>query len=125
MLTVIGVVLAVIGVIWTRKTEIVVHDPLEGAKPPRGERLASPLQALERAVEVARAEAARAQTQAEDVDLGDDEDEDFGGPITSQDIADLVAEGRHIEAIKLYRQATGADLGRAKAFIDALRSRSN
>jgi ribosomal protein L7/L12 len=38
----------------------------------------------------------------------------------SPDIIDLVKRGRKIQAIKLYRQETGAGLKQAKDFIDSL-----
>lgn len=41
-------------------------------------------------------------------------------PEQTQQIADALAAGRKIEAIKLYRNATGADLKASKDFIDAL-----
>ncbi len=37
-----------------------------------------------------------------------------------QEIAGLLAEGKKIEAIKVYREATGKGLKDAKDFIDAL-----
>lgn len=45
----------------------------------------------------------------------------FAGPDLSPDIAALVAAGKPIEAIKLYRQMTGAGLKEAKDVIDGLR----
>jgi ribosomal protein L7/L12 len=49
-----------------------------------------------------------------------------GGPITgpamSPDIVALVAAGKPIDAIKLYRQMTGAGLKEAKDVIDGMRS---
>ncbi len=44
-------------------------------------------------------------------------------PLTQQQmdqIADVLVSGRKIEAIKIYRQATGEGLKEAKDFIDAL-----
>lgn len=38
----------------------------------------------------------------------------------TQQIADALAAGRKIDAIKFYRDATGADLKASKDFIDAL-----
>lgn len=38
----------------------------------------------------------------------------------SPEILDLVRRGRKIEAIKVYREQTGAPLKQAKEFIDAL-----
>jgi hypothetical protein len=38
----------------------------------------------------------------------------------TNDIADALASGRKIEAIKIYRQATGKGLKKAKEFIEAL-----
>lgn len=37
-------------------------------------------------------------------------------------IANLIEDGKKIEAIKIYREATGADLSEAKAFVDGLDS---
>jgi ribosomal protein L7/L12 len=45
----------------------------------------------------------------------------IAGPAMSPDIAALVAAGKPIEAIKLYRQLTGAGLKEAKDVIDGLR----
>lgn len=39
---------------------------------------------------------------------------------TMEEIRSLVAAGEHIKAIKLYREATGADLKSAKDFVDGL-----
>lgn len=41
-------------------------------------------------------------------------------PEQNQKISDALASGRKIEAIKLYRQATGAGLKEAKEAIEAL-----
>jgi hypothetical protein len=41
-------------------------------------------------------------------------------PDVSPEIVDLVRRGRKIEAIKLYRQETGAPLRQAKEFIESL-----
>lgn len=41
-------------------------------------------------------------------------------PDQRQQIADAIAAGRKIEAIKLYREATGCDLKDAKDFIEKL-----
>jgi ribosomal protein L7/L12 len=41
-------------------------------------------------------------------------------PEQTREIAEVLAEGRKIEAIKLYREATGRGLAEAKAFVDAL-----
>jgi len=41
-------------------------------------------------------------------------------PEESQQIADAIAAGRKIEAIKIYRRATGKDLKSAKEFVEAL-----
>ena len=38
----------------------------------------------------------------------------------SPEIVDLVRQGRKIQAIKLFRQETGADLRTAKEFVDSL-----
>jgi ribosomal protein L7/L12 len=43
------------------------------------------------------------------------------GPAMSPDIVALVAAGKPIEAIKLYRQVTGAGLKEAKDVIDGMR----
>jgi ribosomal protein L7/L12 len=40
-----------------------------------------------------------------------------------QDVIALVAEGRKIEAIKRYRERTGADLATAKRYVDGVQSR--
>lgn len=37
-----------------------------------------------------------------------------------EEIGDAIAGGRKIQAIKIYREATGKDLKAAKEFIDAL-----
>lgn len=116
MFTVLAVVAAVIGIIWARKSEIIVHDPLDGIKPPPGERLSSGLKALEHAVQVAREQAAR------EVEVDEDEaEEDEQRSISQQDLIDLVRQGKHLAALKLYRQATGEDLETAQRYIDRLR----
>lgn len=43
------------------------------------------------------------------------------GPAVPEESQRLVAEGRHIEAIKVYREHTGAGLKEAKDAIDAYR----
>lgn len=116
MFTVFAVVAAVIGIIWTRKSEIIIHDPLDGAKPPLAERVTAPLQSLERVVQVVREEAARQAAAAQQA-----EDEDSDESIDQQDIIDLIREGKHLAALKLYREATGADLDTAQRYIDKLR----
>lgn len=116
MLLILGVVCAVIGVHWTRKTEVIVHDPLDGIKPSVAQRLEGlrpVLQAL-----ATRPDGGQA---AQDEDEGEDDGDDFD----RQEVIDLIRSGRHIEALKLYREATGADLSSAMAFIDALRRRLN
>ena len=45
---------------------------------------------------------------------------DEPSPEEVQEIADALASGRKIEAIKMYREATGAGLAEAKAFVEAL-----
>ena len=116
MFTVLAVVAAVIGIIWARKSEIIVHDPLDGVKPPPAERLSSGLKAIELAVQVAREQAAR----EEEVD-DDEAEEDQHRSISQQDILNLVRQGKHLAALKLYRQATGDDLETAQRYIDKLR----
>jgi hypothetical protein len=41
-------------------------------------------------------------------------------PEDIQQIADALASGRKIEAIKMYREATGVGLAEAKEFVEAL-----
>lgn len=41
------------------------------------------------------------------------------------DVETLVREGRMIEAIKLYREATGADLGQAKEAVEFIAAQMN
>jgi ribosomal protein L7/L12 len=48
------------------------------------------------------------------------EDADEPDPWVSPEIVDLVQHGKKIQAIKLYRQQTGAGLKAAKDFIDSL-----
>lgn len=45
---------------------------------------------------------------------------DEPSPEEVQQIADALASGRKIEAIKMYREATGAGLAEAKDFVEAL-----
>jgi ribosomal protein L7/L12 len=53
----------------------------------------------------------------DEVGLESDEELD---PASSPEIADLVRRGEKLEAIKLYRQKTGAGLKEAKAFVESL-----
>ena len=104
MLTAIAAAVAVVLIIWTRFDEVVYHDPLEGIKPPRAPRPAPLLDVP--------ADEAPEEEEAEDED----------DSVSQQDLVDLINQGRHLEAVKLYRQATGDDLATAMRFIDKLRS---
>ncbi|MDP9795629.1 ribosomal protein L7/L12 [Catenuloplanes nepalensis] len=44
-------------------------------------------------------------------------------PPSYPDVVELAGQGRSIEAIRLYRQHTGASLVEAKRFVDGLRTR--
>ncbi|MDX6770872.1 MAG: hypothetical protein SF051_15160 [Elusimicrobiota bacterium] len=123
---VLGVFVAVVLIIVTRKSEIISHDPLEGARPPSAGGAPDAQTVLKLFKEGNQAEAialfdkmkSAVEAAAENAEAAD-EDLD---PELEDALLDLIQEGKAIEAIKLYREATGADLAAAKRAIDRIGS---
>ncbi len=129
MLLIIGVLVAIVLIIVTRKSEIISHDPLEGAhQPPTGE-AADARTVLKMFKEGKQADAIalfdklkREVEEAADQDSEEESAVEGVPPDVGDAILDLVDEGKLLEAIKLYREATGCDLLTAKQAIDRLQS---
>jgi ribosomal protein L7/L12 len=84
----------------------------------RIEALEARVQELERRLGAADADASAAAQEASGFTYASD-----GAPTDPMNdprIADLVAKGQKIEAIKLYRELTGAGLADAKSAIDSM-----
>lgn len=128
-----GVFVAIVAMVLTRKSEIIVHDPAEGL--PKGvaggatrsggfKDLVSTMREVAREIELqAKAEQQAAEQEPTPVTRGPvaRRAAQAAGPAL-EEIKDLAQRGQLLDAIKLYRMRFRVDLKTAKEAVEKLRA---
>lgn len=120
-----GVFLAVVGMLLTRKSEIVTHDPLDGL--PGQNKLGGLVDTLKETARQMEAQAREAQARAQQsqdplgLNTQPGRRQDSKAVIIEQ-IKDLAQRGQAVDAIRLYRMSFRVDLKTAKEAVDRLAS---